>query len=285
MADTRSGAALPNPVSFESPPVYEVVLGVEFAGPVISEAAALADFWNEVRDGFPDVRREPPLAPMAESFDAQSVQPPPFEFRLGPEERSQRYLFRSEAEGLAIQVQEDRFAFGWDRSTLGREYPRYSWIRERFQEIYSVFIKAADEERLAEHPPAWCATTYTNAIVHPDSEDPLHDPLEDILLFMQRPDSDVLPPVEDTMVRQRRLLRDDAGEPRGRLYIQALPALTPPPELNPGYDLTLRVVQKPLDASEAGVFTCQDESRDLIVRSFKDITTEKMHEVWGLKED
>ena len=275
---------LPNPVSFDSPPVYEVVLGVEFAGPVISEAAALADFWNEIREDFPDVRREPPLAPMAESFDAQPVQPP-FEFRLGPREQSQRYLFRNEAEGLAVQVQEDRFAFGWDRRTVEREYPRYSWIRERFQAIYATFIRAADEERLAEHPPAWCATTYSNEIVHPDSEDPLHDPLEDILLFMQRPDSDVLPAVEDTMIRQRRLLRDESDEPRGRLYIQALPAVTPPPELRPGYDLTLRVVQRPLDPSEAGVFTCQDEGRDLIVCSFKDITTEKMHEVWELEED
>jgi hypothetical protein len=87
------------------------------------------------------------------------------------------------------------------------------------------------------------------------------------------------------MIRQRRLLRGDAGEPRGRLYIQAVPALTPPPDLHPGYSLTLRVVQKPLDAGKAGVFACQDEGRDLIVRSFKDITTEKMHEVWGLKED
>src|SRR5262249_37188172 len=150
-------------------------------------------------------------------------------------------------------------AFGWDRSTLDREYPRYSWIRERFQEIYATFMKAADNERLAEHPPAWCATTYTNAIVHPDSEDPLHDPLEDILLFIRRPDSDVLPSVEDTMIRQRRLLRDDAGEPRGRLYIQALPALSSSPEFRPGYDLTLRVVQKPMNTSEAGVFTTQDE--------------------------
>jgi uncharacterized protein (TIGR04255 family) len=259
------------------------MLGVEFAGPVISEAAALADFWNQIRDDFPDVQRQGPLAPMAESFDVQPDQR--LEFRLGPGERSQRYVFRNEANGLAIQVQEDRFAFSWDRLQADWRYPRYGWIRERFQQAYATFLGAADEQGLADNPPAWCATTYTNEIVHPDSEDPLHGPLEDILLFIRRPNSDVLPPVEDTMVRQRRLLRDDTGEPRGRLYIQAVPALTPPPQLRPAYDLTLRVVQRPIDATEAGVFTCQDEGRDLIVRSFKDITTKKMHEVWELKED
>ena len=260
------------------------MLGIEFAGPVISEAAALADFWNEIRADFPEVQRQGPLAPMAESFDVQPTQPQ-FEFRLGPGESSQRYVFRNEEEGLAIQVQEDRFAFSWDRLKPEQTYPRYTWIRERFQKIYATFLAAADDQRLAENPPGWCATTYTNEITHPDSEDPLHGPLEDILLFIQRPDSEILPPVEDTMVRQRRLLRDENDEPRGRLYIQAVPTLTPPPQSRPGYDLTLRVVQKPLEVSEAGVFTCQDEGRSLIVRSFRDITTKKMHKLWGLEED
>jgi uncharacterized protein (TIGR04255 family) len=284
MADKSSEAPLPNPVSFDSPPVYQVILGVEFTGPIISEAAALADFWNEIRDEFSEVERQAPLAPMAETFDVQPQQPQ-FEFRLGPGGRAQRYLFRNPDEGFAIQVQEDRFAFSWERLIPDQQYPRYSSIRERFQEIYATFIKSADEQLLAEHSPSWCATTYTNEIVHPDSEDPLSGPLEDILCFLSRPDSEVLPPVEDTMVRQRRLLRDAEGEPRGRLYIQSVPALTPPPQLRPAYDLTLRVVAKPLDSSNAGVFSCQDENRDLIVRSFKDITTDKMHRVWGLRKD
>lgn len=283
MADQTSGQSLPDPVSFDSPPVSQVILGVEFAGPVISEAAALADFWTEIRAEFPEVAKQPRLSPMGETFDFQPRQPP-FEFRLEGE-GAQRYIFRNEAKNLAIQVQEDRFAFSWELASEDEAYPRYREVRKRFQEIYSTFLAAADDQGLAEHPPTWCATTYTNEIVHPDSDDPLHGPLEDILRFVCRPESDVLPPVEDTVFRQRRLLRAEDGEPRGRLYIRAIPALTPPPELKPAYQLSLRVVARPLESDKAGVLSCQDESRELIVRSFKDITTDKMHHMWGLRED
>ncbi len=284
MVDQSSGGILPDPVSFASPPVTRVILGVEFAGPVITEPATLADFWTQIRDEFPDAQRQQRLAPMAEVFDLHQQQPR-FEFQVGGGETRQRYVFRNEVQNLAVQVQEDRFSFSWQRVQEDEPYPRYRWVRERFHEIYKTFMVAADEELLAKSPPNWCATTYTNEITHPDSTDPYHGPLEDILQFVHKPDSEVLPPVEDTVIRQRRLLRDDTGDPCGRLYIQTVPTLTPPPESRPGYDLTLRVVAQPSESGEAGVFACQDRGRDLIVRSFKDITTEKMHKVWELQEE
>lgn len=286
MEDQSTGGALPDPVSFDSPPVTQVMLGVEFAGPVISEAGILADFWNQIREEFPHVQKRPQFSPMAESFD---LQPPPgqpqVEFLLGEGEGPQRYLFGNKEQNLTVQAQENRFAFSWDQVTSSEKYPRYRWIRERFQEIYATFIAAADDQLRNEHAPIWCATTYTNDVEHPDSADPMHGPLEDIVRFVRRPESDVLPPVEDTTIRQRRLLRDADGNPNGRLYIRAIPALSPPPELRPGYRIVLRVVARPSGQDEAGVLTRQDESRELIVCSFKDITTEKMHAKWGLQED
>jgi uncharacterized protein (TIGR04255 family) len=259
---------------------------VEFSGPVISEAGALADFWTEIRAEFPDVQKRPRYSPMAESFDLRPQQPQPqIEFRLGEGEAPQRYMFRNEQQNLAVQVQENRFAFSWDETSPGEEYPRYRWIRERFQNLYATFTAAADDQLLAEHPPSWCATTYTNDIDHPDSVDPMHGPLEDIVRFVRRPESDVLPPVEDTTIRQRRLLRDTEGNPLGRLYIRAIPTLSPPPESRPGYRLVLRVVARPFEQDEAGVIARQDESRELIVRSFKDITTDKMHSKWKFRDD
>lgn len=283
MVDSGREASPPaDPVTFDSPPVRQVILGVEFAGPVISEAAVLADFWNEVREEFPEVSKQPVLAPMAEHFDVTQLAPP-FEVRLGePGGGPQRYWFTDEAQTYVVQVQPDRFALNWQRSDESDPYPRYRTVRQRFQDLYATFIAAADDQLLTENPPSWCATTYTNQIRHPDSTDPLHGPIDDILNFIRRPDSDVLPTVEDTWIRQRRLLRDDGGKPRGRLYIEATPTLSPPPELIPGYRLSLRVVAQPREAGDAGVLACQDEGRDLIVRSFRDITTPKMHERWGL---
>lgn len=286
MVDQSTGASLPDPVSFDSPPVTEVILGVEFSGPVISEAGMLADFWTQIREEFPEVQKRPKFSPMAETFDLPPQQGQrQIEFLLGEGEGPQRYAFRNETQNLTVQVQENRFAFSWDQASSTEQYPRYRMVRERFQEIYSTFTAAADAQLLGKHVPVWCATTYTNDIEHPESTDPMHGPLEDIVRFVQRPESDVLPPVEDTTIRQRRLLRDASDNPIGRLHIRAIPTLSPPPESRPGYRLVLRVVAKPSSQDEAGVIARQDESRELIVRSFKDITTDKMHSMWGLQGD
>lgn len=284
--DQSTGAPLPDPVSFDTPPVTEVILGVEFAGLVIDEPRIFADFWTQIREEFPLVQKRSQFSSMAETFDLQPQQrEPQIEFLLGEGEGPQRYAFRNEAQNLTIQVQGNRFAFSWDQVSPDEPYPRYRSIRKRFQEAYSIFTKAADPRLINEHLPIWCATTYTNDIEHPDSVDPMHGPLEDIVRFVHRPESDVLPPVEDTTIRQRRLIRDADGSPIGRLYIRAIPTLSPPPESRPGYRLVLRVVAKPAEQDEAGVIARQDESRKLIVRSFKDITTDKMHSMWGLRED
>lgn len=278
----REALPPPDPVTFESPPVMQVILGVEFAGPVIAEAAVLADFWNAIREEFPEVKKQPIMQPMAENFDV--AQPQQFEVRIGgPGGGPERYWIENEDRSWVVQVQPDRFALNWKRPDESAPYPRYRAVRERFQDLYGKFIAAADNQLLEENPPSWCATTYANEIAHPDSTDPLHGPIDDILNFIHRPDSDVLPTVEDTWIRQRRLLRDEGDQPRGRLYIEARPTLTSPPESIPGYRLSLRVVAQPRETSDEGVLDCQDESRDLIVRSFKDITTPKMHVLWGLR--
>ncbi len=279
MADQPTATFPPNPVNFRKPPVVSVVLGVEFGGPVMPEVSALADFWPRIREHFPNAEKRPPLAPMAQDFDASPARTVEFRLDKGPD----RYWFRSQDESYMVQVQENRMAFNWNLTESAPEYPRYQAIREKFHRLYRTFTEIADHRLLAANPPIWCAITYTNDIIHPDSTDPLSGPLGDVLRFVNRPDSSVLPPVEDTAISQRRLIRDDADEPRGRLYIEAVPTLSL--EQVPGYRLTLRVVSKPASGDAEGVFACHDQGRDLIVRSFRDITTEKMHELWGLQEE
>lgn len=280
MADQPTEIPPADPVNFDNPPVVSVVLGVEFAGAVMPEISALADFWPRIREQYPEAEKRPPLAPMAENFEVRSGQT--IEVRFG-DDGPQRYWFRSADQSYTVQVQENRLALNWDRTAGAHTYPRYRAIRERFYELYRTFTEVADDGLLATNPPLWCATTYTNDIPHPNSTDPLSGPLDDILRFISRPDSEVLPPVEDTALRQRRLIRDQDGSPRGRLYIEAVPTISP--EQHPGYQLTLRVVCQPESPDAAGVFKFHDHGRDLIVKAFRDITTEKMHKLWGFKEE
>ena len=280
MSDQSPETPPADPVNFESPPVIGVALGVEFGGPVMAEISATADFWPRIREQYPQADKLPALTSMAEDFNVTTSQT--IEVRLG-NGGPQRYWFRSADESYTVQVQENRLALNWDRTADAPVYPRYQAVRRRFHELYQAFTEVADDRLLADNPPAWCAVTYTNDISHPDSADPLSGPLDDILCFVGRPESDVLPPIEDTALRQRRLIRAADGSPRGRLYIEAIPTVDA--EARPGYRLTLRVVCRPDSGDAAGVFRCHDEGRELIVKSFRDITTEKMHELWGMEDD
>ncbi len=240
----------------------------------------LADFWQQIRTTYPAFSKGPAMGPMAENFDLISTGP---RVRLTVVNESSLYTFLSEDEHWRVQVQPNRFVVGWAQTDEAGPYPRYRKIRRRFQELYRIFTDVMDTEILKAHPPSWCATTYVNEIAHPKSKDPFHGPLEDILLLVRKPKSNTLPTVEDTTYRQRHLLRSNNGEPCGRFYINADPMWITENHI-PGYRLTLRAVSRPDGKSAAAVLRCQDKGRDLIVRSFKDITTPAMHEQWGLQE-
>jgi uncharacterized protein (TIGR04255 family) len=275
---------LEDPVSFDAPPVSEVVLGVQFSGSVADDALALADFWPQIRDEFPTLERREALDPIDEDFGttppAQQVQ-----ISLGVEPR--RYWFVSVDGHWLVQVQHDRFIFNWRRQ--GDEeikYPRYRTIRRRFEELFRIFAAAVGDELLAANSPNWCAITYVNHIVAADpGSAPSHMPLSRILRTVASPKSSVLPTLEDTIFQQRHLLPPSEPEqaPGGRLYIKANPVVRANDRI-PGYALELRVLARPDGKSRAAVMRCFDQGRDLIVRSFKDITTPAMHKQWGLQE-
>ncbi len=283
MADRTQDTPLDDPVSFDAPPVSEVALGVQFSGPIVNEAAILASFWPQIRDDFPDLERREALDRIDESFGS-TAPTQQFQINLGVE--PMRYWFVSADKHWLVQAQPDRFVFNWRRQGDGDTYPRYRSIRRRFEDLYRAFVTAAGDEQLASNPPEWCATTYVNNVLASSPTDPsTRMPLGQILRFVGSPKSSVLPPLEDTAFQQRHLLPPIAPgqDPRGRLYIKANPAFRAEDHL-PGYVLELKVLARPDAHSRAAVMRCFDQGRDLIVRSFKDITTPAMHKLWGLQE-
>ena len=199
----------------------------------------------------------------------------------------QRYWFTSADSRWLVQVQPDRFVLNWRKADEDDVYPRYKFVRARFEKLYRTFAAAAGEERIVANPPEWCATTYINNIlaVGPGSP-PSRLPLSRIVRLVNSPKSSVLPPIEGTALQQRYLLDPiaDGQEPRGRLFINASPAIRAHDQM-PAYSLELKVLSRPDAHSRAAVMRCFDQGRDLIVRSFKDITTPTMHKSWGLQED
>lgn len=91
-----------------------------------------------------------------------------------------------------------------------------------------------------------------------------------------------LPSPQETTFAERFLIERE-GVPRGRLHVSANPAFKLQEQI-PVYMLTLTARGIPPSPDVEGVMSFFDEGRDLIVRSFRDMTTAEMHEKWGLRE-
>jgi len=77
--------------------------------------------------------------------------------------------------------------------------------------------------------------------------------------------------------------REGEDHPIGRLYLIAAPAFRAA-DAAPIYVLTFLARGKPAEPKTEGILAFFDLGRDLIVRGFKESTTDEMHRLWGLRQ-
>jgi uncharacterized protein (TIGR04255 family) len=274
-----------DPVSFASPPVNEVVLGVQFAGDVIDEVGILSRYLPTIQDEFPKLEKQPTLPPMQEDL-AHPPGPtgPQVQFFQGPP--ATRYWFISADDTLLIQVQSDRFILNWRQTERKAEYPRYKNLRPAFERLFAGFLAQISDD--AGRPPTvnFCEVTYINHIEAAGAIPPgTHGPLSHVLRALDpEPVSAALPSIEDTQIQQRFLIADEKGDPCGRLYLSAVPAFRAE-DSTPIYVVSLVARGRPTPQTPDGVVPFFDMGRELIVRGFKESTTPELHQLWGLEEN
>lgn len=268
-------------VDFENPPLNEVVFSVQFDGEVIDEVGVLAEFWPKIQPDFPRHEKHPALPPARESFDV----PPPgqdVQFQLLQGAPPQRYWFLSEDATLIVQVQADRLMFNW-RQVVGDEaYPHYDTLAPRFGHLLERFLTCA-AVNMAAASVEWVELQYVNPI-ETQAENQTHGQLARILnVLVPDPPRDALPPVEDTQLQQRFRIEGGQDEPRGRLYLTAVPGFRTS-DNTPLYVVTLLARGRP-DPGDVpqGVRAFLDVAHDLIVNGFREVTTEEMHRLWRKK--
>lgn len=218
-----------------------------------------------------------PLPPVTEQFGAQG--PPAITFELMSAAPAGRYWLISANDHELVQVQPDRFGFNWRKDPGEANYPRYRYIREQFDGLYSAFEDAASSQgrRIT---PSWCEVTYINPI-EVGSEGFLPD-LSTVLNRFSSAHLTRLGPPEDTTFSERYvLMRGDV--PFGRFHVSVTPAV----RNSDGarlfvLNLTARGLARTPD--HVGVMEFLDYGRDLIVNTFRDLTTPEYHEKWGLDD-
>lgn len=262
---------------FAQPPLAEVVLGIQFDPIVGLSSARLGEVWGLFRDRFPTTEDHPPLAAAFEHLDSPA-QPRELQINLDfMRPPLPRCWFTSRAGDEVLQFQQDRFHHNWRRGAS--EYPRYPVVRERFESEATDLIEYLETAGIGAIEINQCEVSYINHIV---ADEYWSEPGQGgrVLRLLDSGSAHGLGPQEHVRLEASFLIVDESREPRGRLHASLVSGILRDGS-KPMLALTLTARGAPIGSGVEGALKFLDLGRRWTVRSFADLTTERMHKVWG----
>jgi len=264
---------------FDNPPVTEVALSVQFEKLDSLRVPQLGYIWHAFRDRFPQMEEQPPLEPAFEQFGLPTGRRPGVRLELLATPPRPRLWFLNESGTELVQVQQDRFVRNWRRTEDSKEYPRYTRLRARFREDFEAFCDLIRVEQWGSIEPNQCEVTYVNIIPAGEGWQEHGDLGKVLTVFSARYSDDCFEKPEEAAVNFQYVLRDETGEPVGRLHIAANPVVRVS-DNQPAIRLSVTARAKPKGTGTEGVMESLDRGREAVVRGFASITTSEMHKVW-----
>lgn len=116
--------------SFSSPPLDEVVLGVQFTPPDGFNTTFNGDIYQLFRKDFPFLEEQPPLAPQIEAFGGNPQSE--LHINFGEPLAKPRLWFSSSDNSHLLQHQEDRLLLNWRNRSSSTPYPRHEKMSKLF---------------------------------------------------------------------------------------------------------------------------------------------------------
>ena len=279
---TRSPKAQPSKLSaprpeYEAPPVVEVVLSLQFKKLPGLQVPQLGGLWQRFRREFPVTEDKPPIQRIKESFEPPK--PAAIQWEIDTEPVPPRCWFKSRDGSEMIQVQQDRFIFNWQRTEEGGDYPRYSHVRERFEQNFAVFLSYAKNLRIGPIEIDQCEVTYVNHLFAGQGWK-RHGQIDRIFAFWSGRHSDrFLGEPEDVKAQWRYQILGDDGAPCGRLNASVEPR-TKPGDERPLLRFVLTARGAPIGEGPEGALRFFDLGREYVVRGFTSMTSKRMHKIW-----
>ena len=254
---------------FRSPPLDEVVLGVQFATIPGYTTIHAGEVWNLFRGDFPLVQEHPPLAPAFETFGLPQAGKISFEF--GSTSPHNRFWFLSPGGEELIQFQNDRLLHNWRKiGDKVNAYPRFERVIEKLKEELLKIEEYFQSFKSGNFRITQCEVSYVNKIQVSSHSDP-----QDWLRFLY-PDNIKM---DDFSMVFRRVMVGQNGKPQGRLICEASSAVDLKGQAMIVLSLTARGAPSTPDVNGALDFLKQ--GREIIVNTFADVTTDLAHKEWG----
>lgn len=254
---------------FESPPLNEVVLGVQFNPPKGYRQINAGEVWGLFRSEFSRVEDREPLAPVFETFGlpARGTR---FEMMTGPSH--DRFWFLRPDGTELIQFQQDRLLHNW-RKVESEEsaYPRFERMMTRFSDELArleEYVNGLASQSLLINQ---CEISYVNHIPFESSDE---QKASDWFRFIDFGEHEP----EDFSIGFREIIRDAGSQPQGRLICEFKIAITKTGKRVIVMTLTARGA--PLSPTKESALEFLTKGRGLIVSRFADLTTDAAHAKW-----
>lgn len=259
---------------FDSPPLIETILGVEFEPLWAFEIPYFGLFWSRIRENYPNSLVQPPLDSSIETFGA-SQRVINLKWERTPDVRC---WFSDLTTTWLIQIQKTRFINNWRATGKDKtSYPHYEKVRQRFLDEWLNFNNFLEEEKIGQPPILQCEIAYVNHIETEPQLSNLHEifpslePVKKVSDFLSQPEAIVTNFVYVI------------PENRGRLYLEMQPVFRHA-DLREVLQLRLTAKVLPKSSNNDDMIEAFDIGREWAVRSFTDFTSEEMHKHWQRRQ-
>jgi uncharacterized protein (TIGR04255 family) len=256
---------------FNNAPLIEVALSIQFDEKSAFVAAQVGKFWDLIRDSYPIAQEQPPLGQIEEVFGTSQVASFGFQFgNIGI-----RHWFLSRDGSSLVQLQKNRLALNWRKSLEKPQYVRYETLRGDFSELMRTTNSFFDSQNLGEIRSNICEASYINHFFFSGSQE-FHKGLSEWLRFDIKNPS--LLDMDSVNIAARYLVKNERGNPCGRLYIKVDPIVGFDGRNGINLELTCRVAVS--DLSSEPELTALDLAHDRIVTTFSEITSDSAKGIW-----
>ncbi len=266
----------PDLPEFDNPPVVETVLSVQFERLTALRTAHFGLYWNEIRKRFPRTEERGELQSVIERQPELPISSVGIRFEASETPSTPRFWFVNGDGTELIQLQRDRFIKNWRKVGEGDKYPRYERVREGFEHDLGEFRDFVTRHNLGAIRINQCEVTYINHIVAGEGWE-THTDVSDIFTTWQQPTVPFPGAAQDVTFRARFPILDSHGAFVGRLHA-TMQSVFRLPDNRPMFVLELTARGQTGEGTEFF-----DLGREWIVRSFKELTTPKMHQIWKIR--
>ncbi|MBR7633909.1 TIGR04255 family protein [Janthinobacterium lividum] len=260
---------------FGSPPLGEVVLGVQFSNPAGYSQIHAGKVWDLFQENYPHVEEYMPLPPVFETFGPQ-IPSPGNQLSFVDGALHDRYWFLNERRDEIIQFQQDRILHNWRKvGDRTNEYPRFEHMIARFTDELTKLENYFSTLTPQKLQISQCEISYINHIAtSANGTLKLSDWLSFVNFGTKHP--------QNFNLNFRETIVDANEKPRARLICEIGEILRSDGQRAISLSLTVRGAPESSTISSALKFLA--EGRTSIVNRFTELTTPEAHKAWERKK-